>query len=157
MIPLRSHYQRRSTLTGIAVGGIALLLSACGTGPIPGQAGPQPAATSSGGGCTAANAQTSVTIDAGNNLKFSPATACLKTGGTVTWKNTGNILHTTTDTPSLAASAADSVLPKGATPWDHQLPAGGSFSLKLTVPGTYRYFCKPHETLGMVASITVVS
>ena len=39
---------------------------------------------------------------------------------------------------------------------------GGSFgvktySLKFTVAGTYKYFCIPHELLGMVGQITVVS
>ncbi|MGH7641754.1 MAG: cupredoxin domain-containing protein [Candidatus Dormibacteria bacterium] len=155
----RSQHRRYVTLTGLAVAGIALLMTACGTGPIPG--GPsQPSPGSSGGStsaCTAATAQSSITIDAGDNLKFAPATACLKVGGTVTWKNTGDVAHTTTDTPSLAAVAADSVLPAGAAAWSHPLPAGSSWSLKLTVAGTYKYFCIPHETLGMLGSITVVS
>lgn len=161
MTQLRSHHRRYSTLIGIAVGGIALLLAACGTGPIPGGSGSLPASASSGsgtsGGCTTATATTSVTVNAGNDLKFSPASACLKVGGTVTWKNTGDITHTTTDNSSLAAAAADSALPSGATAWNHDLPGGSSFSLKLTVAGAYKYFCIPHETLGMMGSITVVS
>ncbi|HVB54801.1 MAG TPA: plastocyanin/azurin family copper-binding protein [Candidatus Acidoferrales bacterium] len=161
MIQPRSHHRRYSTLIGIAVGGFALLLTACGTGPIPGVAASQPSSASSGSssssGCTSASAQTAVTIAAGDNLKFTPDTACLKVGGTVTWKNTGAIAHTTTDTPSLAAKASDSVLPAGATAWNHPLSAGASWSLKLTVAGTYKYFCIPHETLGMLGSITVVS
>jgi plastocyanin len=137
---------------------LTLLLSACGTGPIPGQPIGQPTSSSStsSAGCSAANAQASVTIDATNSLRFVPATACLKAGGTVTWKSTSNIYHTTTDEASLAASASDAAVPKGASGWNHPLPPGSSFSLKLTAPGTYKYFCIPHETLGMVASITVV-
>jgi len=161
MSQLRSHHRRYSNLLGVAVGGIVLLIAACGTGPIPGQSAGRPSSASSGsssaGSCTAATASSSITIAAGDNLKFSPASACLKLGGTVTWKNTGAVPHTTTDTPSLAAVASDSVLPSGATAWNHQLPGGASFSLKLTVAGTYKYFCIPHETLGMVGSITVVS
>lgn len=159
MIQPRSHHRRYSTLIGFAVGGIALLLAACGTGPIPGGSGSQPTSSgsSSTSSCTAASAQSSVTIDSTDTLKFDPATACLKVGGTVTWKNTGDIAHTTTDTPSLAASAADALLPTGAKAWTHPLPAGASWSLKLTVAGTYKYFCIPHETLGMLGSITVVS
>ncbi|HEY6538347.1 MAG TPA: plastocyanin/azurin family copper-binding protein [Candidatus Dormibacteraeota bacterium] len=156
----RSHSRRYSAVVGIAVGAIALLLAACGTGPIPGQANSQASASSSGGtsaGCTAATAQSTVTIAAGNDLKFSPSSACLKVGGTVTWKNSGDITHTTTDDTADAAVASDAALPSGAASWNHQLPGGASWSLKLTVAGTYKYFCIPHETLGMVGSITVVS
>jgi plastocyanin len=161
MIQPRSHHRRYSIFLGIAVGGVALLLTACGTGPIPGVSASQPTAggsgSSSSSSCTAATAQSSITIDATDTLRFTPAAACLKAGGTVTWKNSGTIGHTTTDTASLAASASDAALPAGATAWNHQLPAGASWSLKLTVTGTYKYFCIPHETLGMLGSITVVS
>ncbi len=157
MIQLRPNYRRYSIYMGIAIGGIVLLLAACGTGPIPGGATSQPSAAASSSGCTAATAVSSITIDATDALRFVPDTGCLKVGGTVTWKNTGDITHTTTDTPSLAAVASDAALPSGATAWNHQLLPGGSFSLKLTVAGTYKYFCIPHETLGMLGSITVVS
>lgn len=156
----RSFWHPRSLGLGLALVALALFVSACGTGPIPGQPAGQATSSSSSStptGCTTANAQASITIDATNSLKFVPATACLKTGGTVTWKSTSDITHTTTDEPSLAAVASDAAIPKGATGWNHILAAGTSFSLKLTVPGTYKYFCIPHETLGMVASITVVS
>ena len=149
----------RTLVLALALVALALLVSACGTGPIPGQPAGQATSSSSSStptGCTSADAQSAVTIDATNSLKFVPATACLKAGGTVTWKSTSDITHTTTDEPSLAAVASDSALPKGAAGWNHVLAAGSSFSLKLTVAGTYKYFCIPHETLGMVASITVV-
>ncbi|MGA7086768.1 MAG: plastocyanin/azurin family copper-binding protein [Candidatus Dormiibacterota bacterium] len=153
----RPFWQLRSLGLGLALAELAFFMSACGTGPIPGQpAGQATSSSSTTTGCTAANAQTSITINATDSLKFVPATACLKTGGTVTWKSTSSITHTTTDEPSLAAVAADAALPKGASGWNHILAAGASFSLKLTVAGTYKYFCIPHETLGMVASITVV-
>ncbi len=141
-----------------------LALAACGSGPIPGQpaSGATPAPSSGGGGaaptgCTAATAPSTITIDATNGLKFVPATACLKAGGTVTWKNTGNLYHTTTDETSLAAFPKDAAVPAGAAGWNHTLPTQGStFSLKLTVPGLYKYFCIPHESLGMLGQITVV-
>ncbi len=155
--------RRPPLLLGLAALGAALLVAACGTGPIPGQ----PAGTSgtpgsttsttSSGGCTAASAQSAVTVDATNSLKFVPASVCLKAGGTITWKNVGNIFHTTTDSSSLAANPADAALPSGASSWNQPLNPGGSFSLKLTVPGTYKYFCIPHESLGMLGQITVVS
>ena len=155
--------RRPTLLLGVAAVGAALLVAACGTGPIPGQpagsSGTPGASTSttSSGGCTAASAQSAVTVDATNSLKFVPASVCLKAGGTITWKNVGNIFHTTTDEASLAASPSDAALPSGASSWNHVLNPGQSFALKLTVPGTYKYFCIPHESLGMLGQITVVS
>lgn len=155
--------RRPPLLLGLAALGAALLVAACGTGPIPGQpagASGTPGSTTSttsSGGCTATNAQSAVTVDATNSLKFVPASVCLKAGGTITWKNVGNLPHTTTDEASLAANPADAALPSGASPWNHPLNPGVPFSLKLTVPGTYKYFCIPHELLGMLGQITVVS
>ncbi|HVD03979.1 MAG TPA: plastocyanin/azurin family copper-binding protein [Candidatus Dormibacteraeota bacterium] len=142
----------------------ALFVAACGTGPIPGQSANQSSTStnsspggSSSSGCTAASAQTAVTVDATDGLKFVPASVCLKVGGTITWKNTGTIVHTTTDEASLAANPSDAAVPTGATGWNNPLNPGGSFSLKLSVAGTYKYFCIPHESLGMLGQITVVS
>ncbi len=155
---------RPTLLLGLAAAAAAILVAACGTGPIPGQSASSSNTTSSSsssssssGGCSAATAQTAVTVDATDALKFTPASVCLKAGGTVTWKNVGNIFHTTTDEASLAANSSDAAVPSGASGWNQSLNAGQSFSLKLTVPGTYKYFCIPHESLGMLGQITVVS
>jgi len=154
--------RRPSLFLGLLAASTAVLLAACGTGPIPGQSSTSTtststSSTSSSGGCSAATAQAAVTVDATDALRFVPASVCLKAGGTITWKNVGNIFHTTTDESALAANPANAELPSGATGWNHPLNPGASFSLKLTVPGTYKYFCIPHETLGMLGQITVVS
>jgi plastocyanin len=161
----RLPFARPSMLIGAVAVAASLLVAACGTGPIPGQSSTQTStstsssssSSSSSSGCTAANAQTAVTVDATNALRFVPASVCLKVGGTITWKNVGNIFHTTTDEKALAANPANAELPTGATGWNHPLNPGTSFSLKFTVAGTYKYFCIPHETLGMLGQITVVS
>lgn len=154
--------RRHAVALGIAVATASLLVAACGSGPIPGQSsssspGGTSSSPSSSGGCSFATAQSAVTVDATDALKFSPASICLKVGGKVTWKNTGTIAHTTTDEASLAAKASDAALPSGATGWNHPLGPGTSFTLKFTVAGLYKYFCIPHETLGMLGQITVVS
>ncbi len=96
-------------------------------------------------------------VDANESLRFSPATVCLKVGGTVTWHNvTNNLAHTTTDEPQLAANPADASIPKGGRGWDHPLPPGHSAKVKFTAPGVYKYFCIPHETLGMLGKVVVV-
>ncbi|HEV7665699.1 MAG TPA: plastocyanin/azurin family copper-binding protein [Chloroflexota bacterium] len=88
--------------------------------------------------------------------QFQPATVTVARGAAVTWVNTGQSPHTVTDDPSKAANPNDAVLPAGAQPWDSGIiAAGGSYSLVFDVPGQYVYFCIPHESLGMVARITV--
>ncbi len=40
--------------------------------------------------------------------------------------------------------------------WDSGFIAGGrSFSRRFTEPGTYRYFCIPHEGAGMLGTVIV--
>lgn len=106
--------------------------------------------------CSASHAVSQVTVDATSNLRFVPAAVCLKVGGTVTWTNTtSGDDHTSTDEPSEAASAGDASIPKGGHGWSLKLPAGKSAHVTFTKPGVYRYFCIPHETLGMVGVVIV--
>lgn len=47
-------------------------------------------------------------------------------------------------------------LPEGVAPWDSgELTGGQTWSRTFDVPGTYRYFCGPHEGRGMIGTITV--
>ena len=74
---------------------------------------------------------------------FSPADITVPAGTTVTWVQSGNNPHTTTSYDGL---------------WDSGILPGGSgqtFSYTFNTPGTYRYFCRPHEAIGMVGTVTV--
>jgi plastocyanin len=123
-------------------------LAAAASSPSPAAAVPSPSAAASGAGA--------VTVNMTDSFQFQPANITVPRGGTVTWTNTGQSPHTVTDDPSKAASPADSVLPAGAEPWDSgMINAGGTFSHTFDTPGQYTYFCIPHESLGMVARITV--
>jgi plastocyanin len=85
-----------------------------------------------------------VTVRMEDNF-FDPATITVGPGTTVTWVQSGNNPHTTTSYGGL---------------WDSGLIEGGSggtFSFTFEEPGTYDYFCIPHEDLGMVGSVTVTS
>ncbi len=87
---------------------------------------------------------------------FDPATVTIAKGGTVTWKNVSSTQHTSTDDPSKAVNKSDASLPAGAQPWDSGLlNPGQTFSHTFTVAGTYKYFCIPHETLGMLGTVNV--
>lgn len=47
-------------------------------------------------------------------------------------------------------------IPKAAAPWDSDfLLPGESFTITLTVPGVYDFYCQPHEAMGMVGRIVV--
>jgi plastocyanin len=87
---------------------------------------------------------------------FEPKTITVKAGDTVVWKNVSDMSHSATDVSNLAASATDAAVPPNAKEFDSGLIAPGKeFSHTFTVPGTYKYFCIPHEALGMVGTVIV--
>ena len=55
-----------------------------------------------------------------------------------------------------ADDPASVLLPPGAQPFDSgDIPAGQVYRHTFTVPGEYRYFCIPHEDMGMVGTVIV--
>jgi plastocyanin len=109
-----------------------------------------------GAGATRTPAAGGAVVEMTDDLTFEPDKLTIKVGDTVTWRNTGSIVHTSTDDPSKAQDPANAVLPEGAEPWDSGDVAGGEeFSHTFETPGEYTYFCIPHETAGMVARLTV--
>ncbi len=76
---------------------------------------------------------------------FSPANITVPVGTTVTWVQSGNNPHTTTSYDGLWNSG---ILPGGS---------GQSFSFTFDEPGTYAYYCIPHEDQGMVGTVTVTA
>ncbi len=91
-----------------------------------------------------------------SELKYAPAGLTIKTGDTVTWRNTDGMGHTVTADPAKARDKQSVRLPEGAEPWDSgDIETGQSWSRRFDVPGEYTYFCIPHELAGMVATLTV--
>jgi plastocyanin len=83
-----------------------------------------------------------VTVRMEDNF-FDQANITVEPGTTVTWVQSGNNPHTTTSYDDL---------------WDSGMIEGGSggtFSYTFEEPGRYDYFCIPHESMGMVGSVTV--
>jgi plastocyanin len=65
-------------------------------------------------------------------------------------------VHSVSTAASNAQNPKDAAMPKGAVSFDSGfIPPGGDYSYTFTVPGTYRYFCLPHEKAGMVGVIIV--
>ena len=87
---------------------------------------------------------------------FAPEKVAIKVGDTVKWVNGGETVHSVSTSVANAQNSKDTSMPKGATAFDSGfIPPGGDYSYTFTVPGTYRYFCLPHEKAGMVGMIVV--
>lgn len=126
---------------GFAFAGFGLLplLQACG---------------SDGGATDRADAEHVVEMN--DQFKFVPNQLTVRAGQTVTWRNVGNLVHTSTSDQRAAQRAEDAKLPAGAEPWDSGLiRRGESWSHIFDVPGEYSYFCMPHEAAGMVGTLIV--
>jgi len=92
-------------------------------------------------------------ITMSDTFMFEPGTVTIRAGETIEWRNLSHFKHTVTADPKLGSD----VLPAGATPFGSgELQPGATFRQTLTVPGKYRFFCTPHEGIGMTGTITVL-
>ncbi|MBO6719251.1 MAG: hypothetical protein JJ913_14940 [Rhizobiaceae bacterium] len=92
----------------------------------------------------------------GSRVGFDPVGLHLDPGRTVRWVNldAGNAHTATAYHPAIMDRPQR--VPETAEPWDSDyLFPGEDFSLMLTVPGVYDYYCVPHEHAGMVGRIVV--
>ncbi len=93
---------------------------------------------------------------ADNQPFYTPAKVAIRVGDTVQWVNDGETVHSVSTSAANAQNRDDTSMPKGAVAFDSGfIPPGGEYSYTFTVPGTYRYFCLPHEKAGMVGVIVV--
>lgn len=96
------------------------------------------------------------TVEMTNSLTFTPDTVRIQTGETVRWKNTSVIVHTVTADPEEATKDESVTLPDSASPFDSgTMDPETSFKHTFEVPGTYRYFCTPHEGTKMYGTVIV--
>lgn len=100
--------------------------------------------------------ESAATIHMTNAMRFVPAEVTITAGQSVVWTNASSMVHTVTDDPSLAQNRSHAHLPDGAAPFNSgSIAPGGTFRHVFDVPGTYAYFCIPHETMGMVGQVVV--
>lgn len=100
-------------------------------------AGPTTVAPTGGGG--GGNA-----VEATATNTFDPKTLNVKVGAKVTWTASG--FHTVTSgTPEAPDAAGPLNSPMGFTTYEYTF----------TKAGTYKYFCQPHASLGMVGEVVV--
>jgi plastocyanin len=132
-------------------------LKAAGTGCVAGLAG-----------CIGGSAQPAGDYDVGMTVsKFRPADITVAVGDTVVWRNTSKQGHSVTayedqipdDADYFASGGFDS---ESEARERYRASSGGVFGAneeythEFTVPGTYGYFCLPHERAGMVGTVEVV-
>jgi len=101
------------------------------------------------------NNEPAVTVGMTNQLDFTPDTVRITTGETVRWENTSLLAHSVTADPEEETKEESVSLPEGAKPFDSGLmDPETSFEYTFTVPGTYNYFCLPHEA--MMTGVVIV-
>jgi len=89
-------------------------------------------------------------------LVFVPDRMRIQPGEKVTWVlHSGG--HTVTGYHPKNHSEYRARIPEGAEPWDSDLlvDKGATFSWTFLLEGVYHYFCRPHESVGMVGVIVV--
>lgn len=105
---------------------------------------------------SAAPTSVDVTIKQSPTMRFDPASVSINVGDTVNWTNSGFITHTVTFDPGAAQTPADAALPAGVAPFGSEsLDQDQSYAHTFTAKGTYKYFCKFHEAMGMVGTVIV--
>jgi plastocyanin len=108
------------------------------------------------------------TVDMTDELVFDPDEITVAPGDTVVWENVGSIGHSVTayeeDIPDDAEywasggfdseNAARRAYSSG-DPDSGDVAGGETYEHTFEVEGTHEYFCVPHESVGMLGSVTV--
>jgi plastocyanin len=103
------------------------------------------------------------TVTMNGTQEFVPRSTTIATGDTLTFVNEGGQQHTVTayedEIPEGAEYFSSGGLPSEEAAREDPAAAfvaeGESFAVTLEVPGTYEYFCIPHEQQGMKGTIVV--
>ncbi|MFC4246025.1 plastocyanin/azurin family copper-binding protein [Natribaculum luteum] len=104
-------------------------------------------AVASTGLTQSATAQETPVVEMGNNY-FDPIGLYVEPGATVRFE---------IEAGSHSATAYPDRIPSDATAFDSGTISEGSFEQTFETPGTYDYYCIPHESVGMVGRIVVDS
>jgi plastocyanin len=135
--PARVTASRRSSLTVRASLGTAAVAVAA-------------SALLAGGG--AAMAQEVLLGANGGVLVFEPSDFTVKSGETITFKNNAGFPHNVVFDEDEVPSGVDI---SKISQEEYLNAPGETFEVTLTVPGTYSFYCEPHQGAGMVGKVTV--
>ena len=94
--------------------------------------------------------------------RYDPSTLMVRVGEEVRWVNRSSEAHSVTAYQDSLPAGAEYFSSSGASSEkdarahiDGLMISGDSFSFKFDEPGTYEYFCIPHEDQGMRGKIVV--
>lgn len=111
------------------------------------------AGLAAGMGATSGIAKDVTVIRMTDAFRFEPDAVTIHAGDAVEWRNVSPFDHVVTDDRKLG----DAAIPAGAQAFSSgAIAPGRGYRRVFTVPGDYRYFCVPHEGIGMVGRITVL-
>ena len=120
-------------------------------------------ATLSAAGCLNGQSSPIQTVTMPDDLTFEPKTTTIEPEETVTWTNESDIQHTVTayedEIPDEAAYFASGGFESERAARNRVneglIAPGEDYEHTFDQPGTYGYFCIPHESSGMVGTIRV--
>lgn len=100
-----------------------------------------------------------------DGFAFEPATVTVTSGETVTWRNADAVEHTVTayadELPAAAAYFASGGFDSEAAAREDMsnglLAPGEEYEHTFSQPGSYAYFCIPHEMAGMTGTVRVTA
>ncbi|CAN6166229.1 unnamed protein product [Urochloa humidicola] len=88
----------------------------------------------------------------GGVLVFEPSDFTVKAGDTITFKNNAGYPHNIVFDEDEVPSGVDAAK---ISQEEYLNAPGETYSVTLTVPGTYGFYCEPHQGAGMVGKVTV--
>ena len=120
-------------------------------------------ATFNTAGCQNGQFSSAQTVTMPGDLKFEPKTATIEPGETVTWTNESDIDHTVTayedEIPDEGAYFASGGFESERTARNRVtegfIAPGENYEHTFDQPGTYGYFCIPHEGSRMVGTVRI--
>jgi len=87
---------------------------------------------------------------------FEPEHVEIRVGDTIKWTNPSAVFHTVTADPDKAVDPDNVKLPEGVEPFGSgRIRPDETYKRRFDVPGSYKYFCIPHEDVGMIGTIEV--
>jgi plastocyanin len=103
-----------------------------------------------------------VRVEMTGGRQYEPQEVTVRAGETVTWSNESSEAHSVTAYQSSIRNGMDYFSSGGfdsekaaRANVDALMVSGDTFSVRFDRPGTYRYFCIPHEDQGMRGTIVV--
>lgn len=91
------------------------------------------------------------------NNRFIPASLTIRRGDSVQFINRSRTGHTVTAHPAFATRRSHFKLPPGVNPFHSgNIPPGRGHGRTFLVAGPYKYFCVPHQNMGMIGKILVL-